>query len=69
MNVIEEDFIMDALMNTVAYQSMSLKAETLGQAYAARMEKEVMNLEEQLAAQELQMLPQIPKGQYVDVYA
>lgn len=60
---------MDALMNTVAFQTMSLKADTLGQAYAARMEKETMDMEEQLAAKELEMLPQVPKGQYIDVYA
>ncbi|MBR3569527.1 MAG: hypothetical protein IKN96_01830 [Oscillibacter sp.] len=60
---------MDALMNTVAFQTMSLKADTLGQAYAARMEKEVINMEEQMAAKELEMLPQVPKGQYIDVYA
>ena len=60
---------MDALMNTVAFQAMSMKADALGVAYAARMEKEVMNLDEQMAAKELEMLPQIPKGQYVDVYA
>ena len=56
-------------MNTVAFQTMSLKADTLGQAYAARMEKEVINMEEQMAAKELEMLPQVPKGQYIDVYA
>ncbi len=60
---------MDALMNTVAFQTMSMKADTLGQFYAARMEKEAMNMEEQMAVKELEMLPQIPKGQYVDVYA
>lgn len=60
---------MDALMNTVAFQAMSMKADALGQAYAVRMEKEAMNLDEQLAAKELEMLPQVPKGQYVDVYA
>ena len=60
---------MDALMNTVAFQAASMKADALGQAYAMRMEKEVMNLDEQMAAKELEMLPQVPKGQYVDVYA
>ena len=60
---------MDALMNTVAFQAMSLKADTLGVAYAARMEKEAMNMDEQMAMKELEMLPQIPKGQYIDVYA
>ena len=60
---------MDALMNTVAFQAASKKSDALGQAYAMRMEKEVMNLDEQMAAKELEMLPQVPKGQYVDVYA
>ena len=60
---------MDALMNTIAFQATSLKADALGQAYAMRMEKEVMNLDEQMAAKELEMLPQVPKGEYVDVYA
>ena len=60
---------MDELTNMIAYQSLSLKAETLGQTYAAQMEKEVMDMDAQMAAKELQMLPQVPKGQYIDVYA
>ncbi len=60
---------MDALTNTVLYQSMALKAETLEQAYSARLEKEAMNMDAQMALNELEMLPRIPKGQYVDVYA
>ena len=58
---------MDALMNTVAFQAMSMKADALGQAYATRMEKEAMNMDAQMAMKELEMLPQIPKGQYIDV--
>lgn len=60
---------MDALMNTVAYQSMNLKAELLEQTYATRLQKEAMNMDAQMAIKELDMLPQIPKGQYIDVYA
>ena len=60
---------MDALMNTVAYQSMNLKAELLEQTYSTRLAKEAMNMDEQMAMKELEMLPQVPKGQYVDVYA
>ncbi|MBQ9493195.1 MAG: hypothetical protein IJR54_05605 [Oscillibacter sp.] len=60
---------MDALMNTVAYQSMSLKADMLEQVYSTRLAKEAMNMDAQMAVKELEMLPQIPKGQYIDVYA
>ena len=60
---------MDALMNTVAFQSLSMKADALGEFYAAKMEKEAMSLDEQMAVKELEMLPQVPKGQYIDVYA
>lgn len=60
---------MDALMNTVAYQSISMKADALEQAYSTRLAKEAMTMDAQMAMNELEMLPQIPKGQYVDVYA
>ncbi len=60
---------MDALMNTVAYQSMALKSDTLEQVYSTRLAKEAMNMDAQMALNELEMLPQIPKGQYIDVYA
>ncbi len=60
---------MDALMNTVAYQSISMKADTLEQVYSTRLAKEAMNMDAQMAMKELEMLPQIPKGQYIDVYA
>ena len=60
---------MDALMNTVAFQAISMNADALGEFYAAKMEKEAMSLDAQMAAKELEMLPQVPKGQYIDVYA
>ncbi|MBR4546093.1 MAG: hypothetical protein IKO14_09015 [Oscillibacter sp.] len=60
---------MDALMNTVAYQSISMKADTLEQAYSTRLAKEAMTMDAKMALNELEMLPQVPKGQYVDVYA
>lgn len=60
---------MDALMNTVAYQSLSLKADTLEEVYSTRLAKEAMNMDAQMAVNELEMLPQIPKGQYIDLYA
>lgn len=63
---------MDALMNTVAFQAMSMKADAMGQAYSTILTKEAMNMDAQMSLKELEMLPQvpqIPKGQYVDVYA
>lgn len=60
---------MDALTNLIAYQSVSMKADLLQEVYTSKLAKETMNMEEQLAANELAMLPQIPKGQYIDVYA
>lgn len=60
---------MDALMNTVAYQSISMKADMLGEAYSTRLAKEAMTMDAKMALNELEMLPQVPKGQYVDVYA
>ena len=60
---------MDALMNTVAYQSISMKADMLEQAYSTRLAKQAMTMDTKMALKELEMLPQVPKGQYVDVYA
>lgn len=60
---------MDALMNTVAFQAMQLKSDTLEQVYSARLQKEAMNMDAQMAMKEIDMLPQVPKGEYIDVYA
>ena len=60
---------MDALMNTVAYQSIHMKSDMLEAAYSTRLAKEAMNMDAKMAVKELEMLPQVPKGQYVDVYA
>ena len=60
------------LMNMIALQSMSMKAADFQQAYSTRLAKDVMNMGEALALNELDMVPQapqIPKGQYIDVYA
>ena len=61
------------LMNAIALQSMSMKAEQFQQAYSTRLAKDVMNMSEELALKEIADMtpqaPQVPKGQYLDVYA
>ena len=61
------------LMNAIALQSMSMKAAEVQQAYSTRLAKEVMDMGEELALKEIvdmtPQAPQVPKGQYLDVYA
>lgn len=61
------------LMNAIALQSMSMKANELQQAYSTRLAKDVMDMGEELALKEIAdmapQIPQIPKGQFLDVYA
>ncbi len=60
------------MMESIASASMSLSAAKTAQQYSISVAKKVMDTQE-LAAQELlEMLPQqpqIPKGQFIDVYA
>ncbi len=60
------------MMSSIAAQSMSMNAAAVAQQYSVSVAKKVMDSQE-LAAQELlEMLPQqpqIPMGQYLDVYA
>lgn len=57
------------LMNSIAAQSMSMSAAQFAQQYSLSVAKKAMETQE-LAAQELlDMLPQNPMGQYIDVYA
>ena len=52
------------------YDAMIRKdADALEQAYSTRLAKEAMTMDAKMALNELEMLPQIPKGQYIDVYA
>ncbi len=60
------------LMNSIAAQSMGMSAAKVAQQYSLSVAKKAMDTQE-LAAQELlEMLPQqpqVPMGQYLDVYA
>jgi len=55
------------MMEGIAAQSVSMSAAEFGQQYAISIAKKAMDTQE-LAAQELlEMLPEVPKGQYVDI--
>jgi len=60
------------LASSIAAQSVGLSSAKVAQQYSVSVAKKVMDTQE-LAAQELlEMLPQqpqVPMGQYVDVYA
>lgn len=55
------------LMNSIASASMSMSAAQLSQQYAVSVTKKAMDTQEQTALRLLDMLPQVPKGQYVDI--
>lgn len=57
------------MMNSIASASMTMSAAKLQQSYSVGVAKKAMESVEQQAAQLLEMLPQPPKGQYIDVYA
>ncbi len=57
------------MMNSIAAASMSMSAMRTEQQYSVSLMKKSMESMEQQAATLLDMLPQMPKGQYIDVYA
>ncbi len=57
------------MMNSIAYASMAMSAAQLQQSYSVSLTKKAMESAEQQAAELLEALPQVPKGQYIDVYA
>ena len=57
------------LSNDIAALSMSMKTEQFMQDYSVSLTKKVMDTQElELQAIE-QMMPTIPKGEFIDVYA
>jgi len=61
-----------SMMDSIASASMSLSSQKIAQQYSISVAKKAMDTQE-LAAQELLAMlpqqPQIPKGQFIDVYA
>jgi len=57
------------MMSSIAAQAMSMSAAQFQQSYAIAMTKKCMDTQEIAAQELLEMLPEVPKGQYIDVYA
>ena len=57
------------LMNDIAMMSMQMKAADFAQNYSVSVLKKVMDLPELSAELLSDMVPMVPKGQYIDVYA
>lgn len=57
------------MMNSIAQASMSMSAANFEQQYSISVMKKSMDSAEQEMDAILDMLPQQPKGQYIDVYA
>ena len=57
------------MLTSGAAMAMELKAAQFGTEYAVSMEDKVLDQAEQSAQAMLKMMPVIPKGDYIDVYA
>lgn len=57
------------MANSIAAMSMDMSASKLQAAYSTSMVKKTMDTEELVAKELLEMLPQVPKGDYIDTYA
>ena len=60
---------MEDMMGGIAAAAMDMKATQLQENYSASMLRRTMDTAQMEAQKLLEMMPQIPKGQYVDVYA
>ncbi len=60
---------MEDMMGSVAMMAMEMKAAAYDESYSVSMMKKTMDTVETEAQNLLEMMPQVPKGQYVDVYA
>lgn len=56
------------LMNGIALMSMQMKAADFSQNYSISVMKKVMEMPELSAELLSDMMPVIPKGQYIDMY-
>ena len=62
-------------MPDIAALSMDLKAVQFSQQYAVSIQKKAMDLEETVAGEIIEMMPDaanvpvVPKGEFIDVYA
>lgn len=63
------------LTESIAALAMDMKSSQVAQNYSIALEKKVMDTQEQLATQmidemlpDVQQLPQLPKGEFLDMY-
>lgn len=57
------------MMESIASAAMSMQAAQLSMNYSMAIERKVMDTQEMAAQELLQMLPDIPRGQFIDTYA
>ncbi len=57
------------MMDSIASAAMSMKAMEFSVQYSSALERKAMDTMEMAAQELLNMLPDIPKGQYIDTYA
>lgn len=57
------------MMDAIASAAMSMSAAQFSVQYSSALERKAMDTMEMAAQEMLNMLPGIPKGQYIDTYA
>lgn len=57
------------MMDQIAGAAMSMKAAEFSAEYSLKLERKAMDTMELAAQEMLAMLPDVPKGQYIDTYA
>ena len=68
---------MDDMMSSIAGLAMDMKAAQFAQNYNVSLTRKIMDTQEEVAAQmveqmlppEAAIVPQVPKGEFLDVYA
>ena len=57
------------MMEAIASAAMNMQAAQLSVNYSMAIERKVMDTQEMAAQELLQMLPDIPRGQFIETYA
>ncbi|MCI9647892.1 putative motility protein [Oscillibacter sp.] len=57
------------MMDSIASAAMSMSAAQFSVQYATALERKAMDTMEMAAQELLNMLPDVPRGQFIDTYA
>ena len=57
------------MMDSIASMAMSMKSAEIATQYSLAVTKKSMDSMEEIAQNLLEMLPDAPRGQYIDTYA